>query len=92
MAEAPPLEGGALPESREASGEAEAMEVESSLLAHSLLSREVEGEVHSTDELFHEAVLQTLFSINAVVAGGDEQARREALTLQPSVPLEDVAR
>ena len=69
------------------------MEVELGLLAHSLQSGGEEGEVHSTDELFHEAVLQTLFSVNAAVegvAGGDDQAQGEALTLQHAVPLEGV--
>ena len=65
MAEAPPLESGALPETREACGEMEAMEVEASLLAFSLLSGGEEGEVHSTDELFREPVLQAIFSANA---------------------------
>ena len=69
----------------------EAMEVDASVLAYSLLSGGEEGEVHSSDELIPESALQALFSANAAVkgvVGGDEQAPREALTLHPAVPLE----
>ena len=58
MAESPPLQGGALPESRDMveERETEAMEFEASVLALTLLSGgEEEGEVHSADELFRDA-------------------------------------
>ena len=94
MAESPPLEVGALSESRELLGEMEAMKVDASVLAYSLLSGGEEGEVHLSDELIPESALQALFSANAAVegvGGGDEQAPREALTLHPGYPLEGVA-
>ena len=73
----------------------EAREVDASVLAYSLLSGgEEEGEVHLSDKLFREPVLQALFSVNAAaegVEGGDKQAPGEALTLHPTVPLEGVA-
>jgi len=94
MAESPPSQGGALPESRDPveGDETEVMDFEASVLALSLLSGgEEEGEVHSADELFHEPVVQALLSVNAAAegeAGRGEQALREAPTTQQAVPLE----
>ena len=89
MAELPPPGDGDEPDSRD-QRDLESMDVELALSAHALLSWEEEGEVHSDNKSYPEAILQGLFSPNAAVessAGHNKQALRVAVAPMHAVPL-----